>query len=375
MIHLLVLIAAAATGAFAAQESLPDSESIANDISKYKKLYLSYENCAWSSYGEEGQDNPCNVAEGDEDYWYLGLTACLRANAAYSLYGVLNGEEDEGCTKGTFINSFFTTSGVENFVESLANAGVEFSDQDQDAEINLSSECQAVDNGGDGEDENGDDGAQNDGAQVDYTANNRKIYEDTTSIGLGCSKDENTFVFKTYSGSYCDERGESQVTDTLSNFNKEIEKAKCIVVYEAAQNNGDDDGAQQEQNLDFLEDSVPCNTRLYPHQCPDPFKIIKNNHRAIVREATRDAHPVRETVKLVFSWILVCFGGILMAASAVAFYNKSKARRQQTDEQEIQQKSSNGGWRRKFGKKSASSKHSTNSTNRGFRRLFSRGSS
>jgi hypothetical protein len=69
------------------------------------------QNDSWSAYESGGADDDggeCGVGS-DDTYWYMGRTPCYRANAAYSLYGVLKGslqtQYNQGCRKGTFINS------------------------------------------------------------------------------------------------------------------------------------------------------------------------------------------------------------------------------------------------------------------------------
>ena len=58
------------------------------------------------------------------DTWYMSKTENSEANVAYSLYGILAGEEDNGCTSGTFINSFFTSAGLESYLSAFAETGV-----------------------------------------------------------------------------------------------------------------------------------------------------------------------------------------------------------------------------------------------------------
>ena len=84
-----------------------------------------------SQYDGDGEDNPCGFAEASEEYWYMQGSDCIRANVAFSLYGTLQGEEDQGCSKKTFINSFYTTGGVESFTAAIANAGFQFSNGDE----------------------------------------------------------------------------------------------------------------------------------------------------------------------------------------------------------------------------------------------------
>jgi hypothetical protein len=119
----------------------------------------------WSPYGNGGSyNNGCGAGSSDDDRngdddeeidnWYMGRTQCFRANAAYSLYGVLKGESVKGCNHLTYINSFFTDYGVEMFSSALGYAGV----QNPDGRRYLE-DGEEDDDGGDGDDgdDNGDD--------------------------------------------------------------------------------------------------------------------------------------------------------------------------------------------------------------------------
>ena len=124
----------------AASTALPGAQDVLGNLSKYDKLYVSYQNCAWSAYNEDcGVDG---AGENDDALWYLGLTECYRANVAYTLYGVLKGAEDMGCSKGTFINSFFSTSGIEYFTASMAASGVSFTENEDQNQV--TSACNVV---------------------------------------------------------------------------------------------------------------------------------------------------------------------------------------------------------------------------------------
>lgn len=64
---------------------LAGANDILGDLSLYKKLYVSYQNCVWSSYADG-----CDV-EGEDDMWYAGLTECYRAvSSDLSFSGIRN---------------------------------------------------------------------------------------------------------------------------------------------------------------------------------------------------------------------------------------------------------------------------------------------
>ena len=116
------------------------AQDVLDNLSNFKALYVKYENCAWAYYGQpyaehkgdhkddDGDDDGyggedsgaflgCAGQDGGDEYWYMGRKGCFRAQAAYSLYGVPHDGFNAGtkCHKTTYINSFFTTLGVEAF--------------------------------------------------------------------------------------------------------------------------------------------------------------------------------------------------------------------------------------------------------------------
>ena len=295
-----------------ARAELVDGTTILNDLSKYSKLYVSYNNCAWSPYASN--NNACGANNGD--YWYMGLTECFSANVAYSLYGVLQGEEDKGCNKNTFINSFFTTTGISTFTSYMATAGVAFTEAEEGA-ADVSSSCQAVEN------ENGDEQVAE-----GTSYNNVKLNAMSTSYGVGCADRSNHFVMKTYGGAYCDEREVREVTDTLDTFNNDLSQVNCIAIYDDAavanegENNQNNNGGSATSLLTY---SQPCNVHLYSSQCPDPYGKLSRDARASAHTMAFNDHPRREVVKTVFSWLLMCFGWILIGTSALVYFRKMKA--------------------------------------------------
>ena len=297
-----------------ARAELVDGTTILNDLSKYSKLYVSYNNCAWSPYVAD--NNGCG--ENNENYWYMGLSECFRANVAYSLYGVLQGEEDKGCNKNTFINSFFTTSGISTFTTYMATAGVTFTEAAEGA-ADISSDCQAVQN------DNGDEQA----ADVENSSsNNVKVNYMSTSYGVGCADKSNHFVMKNYGGAYCDEREVREVTDTLDTFNNDLSQVNCIAIYDDAVVANEEDNQQNNNGgsaTSLLTYSEPCNVHLYSGQCPDPYGKLSRDARASAHTMAFNDHPRREVVKTVFSWMLMCFGWILIGTSALVYFRKMKA--------------------------------------------------
>lgn len=313
MNFLLTLAVLSICWASTARAELVDGTTVLNNLSKYSKLYVSYNNCAWGPYVAD--NNACGANNGD--YWYMGLSECFRANVAYSLYGVLEGEEDKGCNKNTFINSFFTTSGISTFTNYMTTAGAVFTET-EDGAAAVSSDCQAVQNENNGEQ----------AADEATSSNNVKVNAMSTSYGVGCADRSNHFVMKTYGGAYCDEREALEVTDTLDTFNNDLSQVNCIAIYDSAAV-ANEEGNQQNNNggsaTGLLTYSEPCNVHLFSSQCPDPYGKLSREARASAHTMAFNDHPRREVVKTVFSWLLMCFGWILIGTSGLVYFRKMKA--------------------------------------------------
>jgi hypothetical protein len=290
-----------------------DAAAVMDNLLNYSKLYVTYQNCAWSPYTANNNNNACGNGG---DYWYMGLTECFRSNVAYSLYGVLKDQEDTGCNKKTFINSFFTTSGIDSFTSYMTTAGITFSADADGAYV--TSAC-TVDNSNNNNGQNQDDGSSS-------TGNNVKINAMSTSYGVGCADKSKGFEMKKYGGAYCDEREVREVTDAMDTFNSEMSGVQCIAIYDAAaeadNNNQNNNGGSAS---DILAYSEACNVMLFPDQCPDPYGKLRSASRASAHTMSVNSHPRREMVKTVFSWLLMGFGILLIAASAMVYFRKMKA--------------------------------------------------
>jgi hypothetical protein len=274
-----------------------DSFNVLEDLSKFDRLYVKFHSCAWSPYGNgaTGYNNGCGAVSSDGDgdadddeeieNWYMGRTQCFRANAAYSLYGVLKGESARGCNPLTYINSFFTDYGVEVFSSAMGYAGVQNPEERylEDAEQDDSNEDEddsSDDDEEDDEDEEGDDtddqhngddnieyaygddyfnvdhgayytdenrsvnskcyttgsGNIQNGNGYGYSTHGKKNYGEYTSYGIGCSGKK--FVRQTFQGAFCDGNDILEIDDELKSFNTAIQHASCVQIYSSTANNG-----------------------------------------------------------------------------------------------------------------------------------------
>ena len=278
------------------------ARDVLENLKNFKALYVKYENCAWAYYGQpyaeqrgdggddgdEGGDGDggsflgCGGKDGGDEHWYMGRTTCFRAQAAYSLYGVPHDGFNAGtkCHKTTYINSFFTTLGVEAFA---APFGIDTTYGN--------SYCTAYDSGGAA--------AYDDDANANGYHNAKYNLAGYTSTGTGCQRKR--FVKDTYTGASCDGNDYLETTDTLDSFNKALDNLGCVQIYDSSSGyvyeNGDNDGEdhQDEDNnaVDFtaLENSVEillysttCDVAEYPESCPDPHGLLRK-YRAMLQSA------------------------------------------------------------------------------------------
>lgn len=200
------------------------------------------------------------------------------ANVAFSLYGTLLGDNDhkEGCSRQTYINSFYTTAGFTAFSNSMAAAGIEnfvyYQDDesgdgndDDDTAVVYSAACSsnADDNSGD----NADDSA-------------------SSSFGVACTNKGNFAVFE-YSGSYCRSDQVMNVSDWMLDYNANLEEASCVEIYNVENSDDDNsnDGEQSGSPLFLLEQSAACSLDDIGGACPDPYWKL-HLYARILRRAT-----------------------------------------------------------------------------------------
>lgn len=216
-----------------------DAENILQDISKFETLYVEFQHCAWTWMNyNEGEAEEGEVEE--NDYWYMGKVSPFGANVAYSLYGSLKGETFQGCNSNSFINSFYTRTGFQEFVYAMTYAGVSgFKNYDFSA---YSSECQGY-------------------------------------SGVGCDY-QNGFAVHKYSTQNCDPAYYTGTTNTLSTLNNAMNGAQCVQIYDRSSgyNWNGYNYTIYGTPLELLAYSEACFYQNYwapDGQCPDPYKKIQ----------------------------------------------------------------------------------------------------
>jgi hypothetical protein len=136
-----------------------------------------------------------------------------------------------GCSKSTFINSFYTLDGLYSFTQSTG--------------ISLSNlYTYGYNNGEEGENQDNKEGG---GCTSALTCGDTK-------------KAENSFIQATFSGGTCSPSAYSSTTDTLSALNSALDKQSCVKI-------------SSDTALNLLTYSQTC-TALSGSQCPDPHGFL-----------------------------------------------------------------------------------------------------
>jgi hypothetical protein len=232
---------------------------------------------------------------GSDEYWYQYRTQPFCANAAYSLYGTLRNASPlssigsfSSCSRGTYINSFFTYGGADTIVEALTlkTGSTSFDSMgynDGSSNSHPNSVCYVIDEGGNN---GGDDG---------------------TSSTMGCSAD-NQFVVAEFGGTTCDGNYFIQTLERLNQYNHAMNSVHCKQIWnynrhyknsiayindqqQSSNGNGrrsrhlnndknNDDQSSSSVSLyspaeKLLSNSWACDISIYPKGCPDPYKLKK----------------------------------------------------------------------------------------------------
>jgi hypothetical protein len=278
--------------------------------------------CSWSDVATDNGDNDlCDAIDygegnGDKnpyDWWYLGATQCSRANVAFSLYGTLVGDdESEGCKKSTYINSFFTTRGIEPFIEAMSEAGVSYFASGNANNVN--SYCTIIQG-------DVDDGYAYDDDSFEkyaYGTHNQAYFSGFYSQAMMCKRGK--FVKQNFEGASCNVNKATKTVDTLANLNTALGSLSCVPIYTADGGDGRrrrTGGQQQDQqqddavqgSLQLLKYSAACSLQDPSGACPDPFGKVKAYSKRLARAShSLDPSVSRRYIRRRASWILAHSG-------------------------------------------------------------------
>jgi hypothetical protein len=259
-----------------------DAENVLQDLTQFSSLYVHFHSCVWTWMKYKESDDG-EVQE--NDYWYLGSVPPMGANVAFSLYGSLKNEKFTGCGKDTFINSFYTDTGFQEFAKSMAFAGVNgFSSYKTDDDAShLTAQCYG-------------------------------------GYGVGCDSNYG-FAKHKYSGSTCDPANYTGVVDKLKNLNSAMESSQCVQIFDSSRWGGYD--YVYGSPVELLAYSTACsymNMMMPDGNCPDPYglvgKYVKNFNMGI-QKAREDPFQVYEAKKqksismIGTGTLLACLAGLL----------------------------------------------------------------
>lgn len=246
----------------------------------------------------------------------MGKTrSAYRANAAFTLYGILKQQQQGSstsssqsrrnhCTQSTYINSFFTTSGAAILSDSIGT--IQTNDM-----VYATSECV-------------------------YGPDNEGVYKSTT---MGCDE-TGEFTYASFAGKYCDGSTFSENLMTLSNYTKAmIKHVDCLQVWDYStyvtnNNHNNNRHLQEDEKNDkedeqqgygslaeqILQDSQVCDLKLNPEDCPDPYGR-KNVYDVNLLRAQAGLGPENlmnpNKPYLTWSWVLIV---LAIVTSAFTYY-------------------------------------------------------
>jgi len=326
----------------------PETGDILDNLAEYDKFWVEVKHphgasgsCVWSEcktgYTNSNDDQYGDGRDGDEQ-WYQYRTQSFCANAAYSLYGRKKSDWNPmgfiGCSRRHYINSFFTYGGADNLLKSLEKVPKLYYDSDYYYE-NQASQV----NGGNQDNNNQDDGQNyytepsnadclayydyappdmdDDYAQWQNGGNNNNNQNRELSSGsedysqqgysstLGCSGD-GKYVMSIFQGNSCDGNNFIQDINKFRAYNRQHNHVGCHSLWHSGSSE-----TTYENMRELLSNSWSCDTKVYPHQCPDPYGE-KARYEYALRTAAHGGNPMaayrnslmRRPIRIL-SWIML----------------------------------------------------------------------
>jgi len=219
-----------------------DARDVLENLDDYQALWIKIHGCVWSECAIDNNDDDGEGRDGDEQ-WYLARTQGFCANAAFSLYGIpKNRFSVMSCSRGNFINSFFTYGGADTLLNAL---GKEPKVHYDGAYVN---------------------GYYNSNYENGYNVSNADCVVDEDnymSSTMGCSAG-GKFAMAEFEGQYCHGTDFYDIIDPLNKYNRQMGRIGCHRIW--ARNFGSMDVASQ-----LFKNSWSCDLNLYPNGCPDPY--------------------------------------------------------------------------------------------------------
>jgi len=219
-----------------------DAQDVVENLDDYQALWIKIHGCVWSECAVDDNDDDGENHDGDEQ-WYQTRTQNFCANVAFSLYGIpKNHISVMSCSRGNFINSFFTYGGADTLLEALGrNPTVYYNGAYKN-------------------------GYYNSNYANGYNISNSDCVVDEDnymSSTMGCSAG-GKFAMAEFEGEYCHGTDFYDIIDPLRKYNRQMGRVGCHRIW--ARNFGSQSVAQQ-----LLGNSWACDLNLYPNGCPDPY--------------------------------------------------------------------------------------------------------
>ena len=224
-----------------------DPEGIMHFVSHQSISHL----CSWSECAVDDTDDSVvgDNRDGDEQ-WYQYRTQEFCANAAYSLYGAK--KEDSGffgCTRGHFINSFFTYGGADNLLQAVGITPVVYYNND----------------GGNGNKQGSSSGNSNAVChEIESDGQQQQSGDDNSLVSsMGCNA-VGGYNIASFQASNCDGNYFLKEIDSFDAYNNLHSRVGCHRIW--------DKGMKSDYALMYLlNNSWSCDLELYPNGCPDPY--------------------------------------------------------------------------------------------------------
>jgi hypothetical protein len=303
-----------------------DAMDIVDDLDSYDKLWIKPHSCVWSECAVDDTDDGYmgDNRDGDEQ-WYQYRTQGFCANAAYSLYGKKKGQAGfTSCSRGHFINSFFTYGGADTLLKSIGESPVvyTYNDDDNNGDDDGYSSTNAACNEIEYEPTDdftmpSDDGADDDDDNAGSGSNDNDGYSGT----LGCGPN-GEYVVAAFQSESCDGNYFAGIADEFKDYNRQHNSIGCHKIY-----NGN--AVSTENVMMLLNNSWSCDLRLYPNGCPDPYGK-KREFDWAMRTINQGGNPQRayknmiaQTPIHVTSWTLFVITSVIFV---VTFLIKNEAR-------------------------------------------------
>ncbi|KAG7368127.1 hypothetical protein IV203_030870 [Nitzschia inconspicua] len=217
-----------------------DARDVLEELDDYQALWIKVHGCVWSECAIDNNDDDGENRDGDEQ-WYLARTQDFCANVAFSLYGIpKNHISLFSCSRGNYINSFFTYGGADTLLKALGKAPKIYYDGEYV------------------------DGYYN--SNYGYNSSNSDCVVDEDaymSSTMGCSAG-GKFAIAAFEGEYCHGTDFYDIIDPLQKYNRQMNRIGCHKIW------GRGFGNRQAATM-LLSNSWSCDLDLYPNGCPDPY--------------------------------------------------------------------------------------------------------